>query len=908
MKSLELLAITACLSLIIIPFYAEGQSGPTVPSAPTLTATVISSSQINLSWTTPNNGGSSITGYKIEYKIIPAGYSLLVQINGNTTTTYSHTGLQSDKYYVYHIAAINSVGTSEWSAEAIGHTEQPQNIVPNPPTGLNVKAVSPTKINLFWNAPSNNGGPLVSGYKIEEKAGTGSYSIVIANTGNTNTSYSKTGLTTGTTYTYRVSAINSVGTSPTSNEDSDTPTASSVATVPTPPSNLTTTKISQTQINLTWVAPSDNGGEIVSGYKIEEKVGTGSYSVIVANTGNTNTAYSRTGLTSGQTYTYRVSAINSVGASNPSNEASATQTLNIVPNAPTGLKATSASPTQINLSWSPPSNNGGPSVTSYKIEVKIGGGSYSTLANTAATSYSHAGLTTGTTYTYRVSAINSVGTSPVSNEVSAVPSKTYTPTSLTAIAVSPTQINLSWIAPSETFGQSITGYKIERVVAAGTYVTVVENTGKATTYSVTGLKTGTTYTFVVSAHFSMGGTARSNEASATPTSTSTAPPASPSSPPSTSPPPQQTAASPNQPTSLTARAVSPTKINLFWVEPTNNGGSLVVGYKIEMKSSGGSWSTLIVNTGSATTTYSKDGLTTGSQYTFRVSAINSIGTSSPSNEVSATPKSSSEPGVPAAPTDLTPKAISSTQINMTWKAPLDNGGLAITGYKISQKVGSNMYHTLVDDTKSTKTSYLHSNLMAGATYTYKVSAINSAGTGNPSNDASATTTPTPSPTPVPTPTPTPVPTPTPSPPPTPSSSIGRVKVEDTDFALRYEITGGEVLGTEVDVDTNSLLIKVDATSDGVLTIPLPRTLIDAKTNQNTDDVFYVLVNGEEASFTETTTSNSRTLAIDVPDGTTEITIYGTQVVPEFGALASLVLIICIVSIVVITKVRTITNY
>jgi len=791
LKSFELLAITVCLSLIIVPFYAEGQSGPTVPNAPTLTATVISSSQVNLSWTTPSNGGSSITGYKIEYKIIPAGYSLLVQINGNTTTTYSHTGLQSDKYYVYHIAAINSVGTSEWSAEAIGHTQQPQNIVPNPPTGLNVKAVSPTKINLFWNAPSNNGGPLVSGYKIEEKAGTGSYSIVVANTGNTNTSYSRTGLTTGTAYTYRVSAINSVGTSSTSNEDSDTPTASSTAMVPTPPSNLTATKISQTQINLAWVAPTDNGGELVTGYKIEEKVGTGTYSVIVAHTGNTNTAYSRTGLTAGQTYTYRVSAINSVGASNTSNEASATQTLNVVPNAPTGLQAISASPTQINLSWNPPSNNGGPSVTNYKIEFRIGSGSYSTLANTAATSYSHTGLTTGTTYTYRVSAINSVGTSATSNEASAVPAKTLTPTGLTATAVSPTQINLSWIAPSETYGQSITGYKIERVIAAGTYVTVVENTGKATTYSVTGLTTGTKYTFVVSGHFSMGGTARSNEASATPTATSTPPP---------TPPPATTV--PNSPSGLAATAVSSTQINLSWTAPSNNGGSTITGYKIEEKNGTGTYSVLVANTGNTNTSYSRSGLTTGVTYTYKVSAINSIGTSNPSGEDSATP---------AAPT------------------------------------------------------------------------------------------------PTPTPKPTPAPTPTP-PPTTPSSSIGRVKVENTDFALRYEITGAEVLGTEVDVETNSLLIEVDATSDGVLTIPLPRTLIDAKTNQNTDDVFYVLVNGEEASFTETTTSNSRTLAIDVPDGTTEITIYGTHVVPEFGALTSLVLIICIVSIVVIAKVRTIPKY
>jgi len=797
LKSFELLAIIVCLSLIIIPFYAEGQTSPTVPAKPTLTATVISSSQVNLSWTIPSNGGSSITGYKIEYKIIPADYSLLVQINGNSTTTYSHTGLQSDKYYVYRIFAINSVGTSEASSEAIGHTQQPQNIVPNPPTVLNVKAVSPTKINLFWNAPSNNGGPLVSGYKIEEKAGPGSYSIVVANTGNTNTSYSRTGLTTGTTYTYRVSAINSVGTGPTSNEDSDTPTTSSAATVPTPPANLTAMKVSQTQINLAWVAPSDNGGELVSGYKIEEKVGTGSYSVIVANTGNTNTAYSRTGLTAEQSYTYRISVINSVGASNPSNEASATQTLNIVPNAPTGLKATSASTTQINLSWNPPSNNGGPAVTSYKIEFRIGGGSYSTLANTASTSYSHTGLTTGTTYTYRVSAINSVGTSATSNEASAVPSKTYTPTSLTAIAVSPTQINLSWIAPSETYGQSIMGYKIERKVAEGTYVTVVENTGTATTYSVTGLKTGTTYTFVVSAHFSIGGTARSNEASATPTSTSAPPP---------TPPPATTA--PNPPSGLTATAISSTQISLSWTAPSNNGGSVITGYKIEEKNGTGTYSVLVANTGNTNTSYSRSGLATGLTYTYRVSAINSIGTGSSSGEDSAT-----------------------------------------------------------------------------------------------------TTAPTPSPTPTPKPTPTPAPTPTPSPPQTPSSSIGRVKVESTDFALRYEITGGEVLGTEVDVETNSLLIKVDATSDGVLTIPLPRTLIDAKTNQNADDVFYVLVNGEEASFTETTTSNSRTLAIDIPDGTTEITIYGTQVVPEFGALASLILAICIVSIIALTaKARTIPKY
>src|SRR3990172_419632 len=201
-KEVSITLVIASLTILSILSYAEGQSSSTVPDKPALTATVISASQVNLSWTTPSNGGSPITGYKIEYKIIPGSYSLLVQINGNTTTTYSHTGLQSDKYYVYHIFAINSVGTSEASAEAIGHTEQPQNIAPNPPT--------------------NNGGPPVTGYKIEEKVGTGSFTVIVTNTGNTNTSYSRTSLTTGTSYTYRIFAINSVGPSTTSNEASAT--------------------------------------------------------------------------------------------------------------------------------------------------------------------------------------------------------------------------------------------------------------------------------------------------------------------------------------------------------------------------------------------------------------------------------------------------------------------------------------------------------------------------------------------------------------------------------------------------------------------------------------------------------------------------------------------------------------
>src|SRR5439155_22376907 len=106
------------------------------------------------------------------------------------------------------------------------------------------------------------------------------------------------------------------------------------------------------------------------------------------------------------------------------------------------------------------------------------------------------------------------------------PTPTIIPTDLTATAVSPTQINLSWNAPTQNYGKIIIGYKIEQKLNSGKYFTLVENTNKIiTTYSLTGLTTGTTYTYRVSAIYSDdSSTDSSNAASATPTTTSTPPP------------------------------------------------------------------------------------------------------------------------------------------------------------------------------------------------------------------------------------------------------------------------------------------------------------------------------------------------------------------------------------------------
>jgi len=398
-------------------------------------------------------------------------------------------------------------------------------ILLNPPTNLSAQAVSTSQINLSWNAPSNLGSLLLTGYKIDRSANGGStWSTIVSNTGSTTTTYSNTGLAPSTSYTYRVSAITVLVTSSPSNTASAT--TFSPITVPQSPTGLTATAVSSSQINLSWNAPSNNGGSSITGYQISRSTNGGIWTVIISNTGSTVTTYSNTGLAPSTTYAYQVSAINSVGTSSPSNTASTTTLVQLTaPQPPTSLVASAASSSQINLSWSAPTNNGGSSVIGYKIDRSTNGGStWNTIvSNTGSTgtTYSNTGLSPSTTYTYRVSAINSVGTSSPSNTASTTTlvqlSAPQPPTGLTATAISSSAINLSWSVSSNNGGAAVTGYKIERSTDGGTtWNTDVANTGTtSTTYSDTGLSSSTAYTYRVSAINSVGTSSPSNTASAT---------------------------------------------------------------------------------------------------------------------------------------------------------------------------------------------------------------------------------------------------------------------------------------------------------------------------------------------------------------------------------------------------------
>ncbi len=129
-----------------------------------------------------------------------------------------------------------------------------------------------------------------------------------------------------------------------------------------------------------------------------------------------------------------------------------------------------------------------------------------------------------------------------------------------------------------------------------------------------------------------------------------------------------------------------------------------------------------------------------------------------------------------------------------------------------------------------------------------------------------------------------------------------IPVDGTSLSVKYSITNGKVLGIKADIQSKSLIVSIQTTGDGVLTITLPRALINATLpTTGQDDKYYVLVDGQEADFQETsTTTTDRTLSIPFTDGTQEIEIIGTQIVPEFGPIAALVLAIAIISIIAVS--------
>ena len=126
-----------------------------------------------------------------------------------------------------------------------------------------------------------------------------------------------------------------------------------------------------------------------------------------------------------------------------------------------------------------------------------------------------------------------------------------------------------------------------------------------------------------------------------------------------------------------------------------------------------------------------------------------------------------------------------------------------------------------------------------------------------------------------------------------------ITIQDSTDLIYYQIVNAKLINVIPDMDAVSLLIYIQTTDDGSITLTIPRSILDAIID-NEDDEFFVLVDGEEVDFEEITTLIDRTLTINFLAGTEQIEIIGTFVIPEFGTIAAMILAVAIISTIAIS--------
>ena len=290
----------------------SGSGSPTVPGAPTLAASG-GDAVVHLAWSAPSDGGSSITNYNV-YRATSSGAEVLLTTLGKITS-FDDTSVTNGTTYYYEVSALNSVGEGAQSNEASA-TPQGNATAPDAPTlsGSAGDAI----VHLTWTTPSNGGSP-ISNYKVYRGSSSGGESLLT--TLGSVTSYDDTTVTNSNTYYYKVSAVNGVGEGTQSNEVSATPQGGGGATVPSAPQNLTAEQAKGKGVQLNWSPPSSDGGSQITGYNIYRGDISGNETFLTS-VGNL-TSYKDTSTSRGQTYYYFVVAVNTVGESPASKEASA---------------------------------------------------------------------------------------------------------------------------------------------------------------------------------------------------------------------------------------------------------------------------------------------------------------------------------------------------------------------------------------------------------------------------------------------------------------------------------------------------------------------------------------------------------------------------------------------------------
>ena len=624
--------------------------------------------RVTLSWTNPAN--NTITKYQYRRKTDTGTYGSWTDIptSGDTTTSYTVTGLTNGTEYTFGVRAVNAGGNG--AASTVTATPAP---VPAAPTNLEAE-VRDRRIGLTWDDPSDS-----TIDKYEYSTDGGSFSV-ISGSDDTTTSYTVTGLINGTQYTFAVRAVNNT-------DDGVESTVTATPLWPAPTGLVATA--GQGRVTVEW----NNGHDDIDDYYIYVyEDGVRRNTIFLPPGSGSTTTRTVYPLTNGTLYDFSVRALN--GKESPTVTARP-----ISMPAPENLTATEGDDRQTTLSWSDPDND-----TIYKYQVSMDGGTTFTDisgSSKSTTTTTVTGLTNGTQYTLAVRGVNWWGYGAAST-ATATP-LWPAPANLVATPDS-SRVFLEWDR-----NPGITDYRVD--VSDGSSVSVSAGSGSKTIAAIDSLANGTAYTFTVLATQD---SAQDSADSSWPAAVDATP----------------MVVSPDAPTNLSATP-SNSQATLSWDDPGNN---TITKYQVSMD--GGTSFTNISDSGASTTTTTVTGLTNGTLYTFAVRAENASGrglaattTATPVNDAptaSAKTVSTDEDtaytfkgadfGFTSVKSGATLNHMKITALPGADKGTLSVGGTAITGVTTPRQVTK----TGLDAGNLTYTPPANANGAAFATFAFKV--------------------------------------------------------------------------------------------------------------------------------------------------------------------------------------------
>ena len=707
----------------------EFTTDPVEPDAPrNVEITGFGDGELTVAWDAPlGNGGSTITGYKVQWKEETTPNWDSPSEEPDDASPYTIDILTNGTRYDVRVLAVNDVGDGPPS----GDVEGTPSTRPQPPTITDITH-GHQKLIVTWTAPTDEdtGGSDITGYIVQWKKGTDPYNATNQATPPASP-YEITNLLNGTEYTVRVFAVNeSYPDEPSdeSNEMTGTP-----STEPQPPTDVTITGFGDESLTVSWTAPTGiegTGGSPITGFKIQWKPNSQAdwttYEERDDEDDRSPFTITET-LENGTKYDVRVIAVNINGDSRESE--SATGTPSRKPDAPTGVDITNFGNKWLKVEWDAVIDEatGGSAIKNYIVQWKSGA-NYDTTnqATPAASPYTITNLTNGIEYTVRLLAVNetyandpSVDPDDGTNEDKETPrTKPKPPTEVNIKSYGDGSLTVAWKAPADNGGADLTEFKVQWKSGNETFDNAATDSRETTVTAVSGradhettisaLTNGTEYTVQVLAVNSNTNTDdntsdSSNTASGTPSTM------------------------PLAPNSVTITNKGDRTLTVTWKPPANNGGSAITGYKVQWKGEDDTgWAFPTPDKAAVDRKHVITELTNGTDYTVQVFAKNSNGYSTEYGQVTGIPSKK-----PDAPTEVEVTAHGNKWLEVTWTEPEDKGGLDTT-YIVQWKSGADYSETDKADPATSPQEI--TNLKNGTQYTVRVLSKNDRGTSDDPGD------------------------------------------------------------------------------------------------------------------------------------------------------------------------------